>query len=346
MADAGHLIYFERWIDQRAYDMLEDERDVEIQRVGRDDPGDVLEAAFLSANWYQLSSTRSDIPEPFRVHDALIRRAPNLLVVSTHGAGFDTIDLEACTRAGVLAVNQTGGNREAVAEHAIGMMLMLSKRAVEADLHMRRERGWVRGDFTGHDLTGKALGIIGLGNVGRRLAEIARLAFSMRVLAVDPYVDDDTFREHGLERATLEDVLAQSDFVSVHCPRIPETEMMLGADQFALMKPTAYLVNTARGGILDEYALADALRAGQLAGAGIDVWDPEPPALDHPLLAMDNVIATPHTAGVTVEAREQMAVFAVEQWRTIWRGERPPRILNPEAWPAYLERRAAILGSP
>src|SRR5690606_41697465 len=140
------------------------------------------------------------------------------------------------------------------------------------------------------------------------------------------------------------ELLEQADFVSVHCPRTPETEWMLGAEQFARMKPGAYVLNTARGGILDEVALAEALREGRLAGAGIDVWDIEPPALDHPLLAFDNVIATPHIAGVTVEARQTMAAYAVEQWRTIWRGERPPRVLNPEAPPRYEERRAALLG--
>ena len=153
-----------------------------------------------------------------------------------------------------------------------------------------------------------------------------------------------TFAAHGAERATLPSLLAEADFVSVHCPRTPETEWMLGAEQFAQMKPTAYVINTARGGILDELALAEALRIGQVAGAGIDVWDIEPPALDHPLLAFDNVIATPHIAGVTVEARQAMAEYAVAQWRTIWRGETPPRVLNPEALPRYEERRAAILG--
>jgi len=344
MGHAGNLIYFERWINPRAEELLEGETAVEIRRVSRDDPGDVTEAAFLDAHWYQLSSTRGDIPEPFRVHARLLERSPNLLAVSTHGAGYDTIDLEACTNAGVIAVNQSGGNLEAVAQHAIGLMLMLSKRAVEADLHMRRERGWVRGDFTGHDVTAKTIGLIGLGKVGRRVADLARMAFGMRVLGHDPYVEDATFEAHGVERVTLPELLEQSDFVSVHCPRTPETEWMLGADEFARMQPTAYVINTARGGILDEYALAEALREKRLAGAGIDVWDIEPPELDHPLLALDNVIATPHIAGVTYEARVTMAEYAVAQWRQIWSGNRPPRILNPEAWPRYVERRAAILG--
>lgn len=344
MAHAGRLIYFERWIDPRAEELLEGEDAVEIRCVTREDPGDVIEAAFLDAHWYQLSSTRGELPEPFRVTDRLLNRSPNLLAVSTNGAGYDTLDLEACTKAGVLAVNQSGGNLEAVAQQAIALMLILSKKTIVADLHMRRERGWDRAQFTGHDVTGMTLGLIGLGNVGSRVADIARLAFGMRVLAHDPYVDDARFEARGVERRPLAELLAESDFVSIHCPRTPETEWMLGADEFALMKPTAYLMNTARGGILDEEALAAALREGRLAGAGIDVWDIEPPPLDHPLLALDNVVATPHIAGVTVEARQTMAAYAVDQWRTIWRGERPPRILNPEVWPRYVERRAAILG--
>src|SRR5690606_33109559 len=162
MSGIGRLVYFERWIDPTAEALLAEGASAEVQRIARDDPGDVVEAAFLDAHWYQLTSTRGEIPEAFRVDDRLLGRAPNLLAVSTHGAGFDTVDLEACTRAGVLAVNQSGGNLEAVAEHTLGLMLMLSKRAIEADRHMRRERGWVRGDFTGHDLTGKTLGLIGL----------------------------------------------------------------------------------------------------------------------------------------------------------------------------------------
>ena len=346
---AGRLIFFERWIDPRATELLATpppagQPIAELNRIARDDAPEVTEAALATANWYQLSSTRGDIPEPFRVDAALLQRAPNLLAVSTHGAGYDTLDLQACTAAGVIAVNQSGGNLEAVAQHTLGLMLMLSKRAIEADRRMHRDRDWYRSDFTGHDLTQKTVGLIGFGNVGGRVADLVRTAFDMRVLAHDPYVDDATLAQHGAQRATLDELLAQADIVSVHCPRTPETEAMLGAPQFARMQPTAYVINTARGGILDELALADALREHRIAGAGIDVWDIEPPALDHPLLAFDNVIATPHTAGVTVQARERMAEYAVEQWRTIWAGQHPPRLLNPEAYPRYLERRAAILG--
>lgn len=341
---AGHLILFERWIDPLADELMEDEQAVQVHRLARDADPQANEAAIATAHWYQLSSTRGDIPEPFRVDADFLQRAPNLLAVSTHGAGYDTLDLQACTDAGVLVVNQTGGNLEAVAEHTLGFMLMLSKRAIEADRRMHTDRDWYRSDFMGRDLTGQTVGLIGFGNVGRRVAQLVRQAFNMTVLVHDPYLDAATITSHGGTPATLEELLAQADFVSVHCPRTPETEAMLSTAQFQRMKPTAYLVNTARGGIVDEYALAEALQAGELAGAALDVWDIEPPELDHPLLALDTVIATPHTAGATVEAREQMARYAVDQWRTIWSGGRPPRLVNPEANAHYLERRAGILG--
>lgn len=344
MAGVGRLVYFERWIDPRALELLDGEPGIEMTRISREDASDSVGEALASAHWYQLTSTRGEIPAEYRAEAPLLARAPNLLAVSTHGAGYDTVDLDACTQAGVLVVNQSGGNHEAVAEHALASMLMLAKRIVEVDRRMHTDRNWHRNDFSGHDLTGKTVGLVGLGNVGRRVAALTRLGFGMRVLAHDPYVDDAAFAEAGAERVPLLELLEEADFVTVHCPRTAETELMLGAAEFARMRPTAFVINTARGGILDEHALAEAIREGRVAGAAIDVWDVEPPPLDHPLLALDQVIATPHTAGVTVEARETMAEYAVDQWRAIWRGERPPRLLNPEAWHLYVERRVAILG--
>jgi D-3-phosphoglycerate dehydrogenase len=270
---------------------------------------------------------------------------PQLLVVSTYGAGYDTVDLGACTRAGVAAVNQAGGNAEAVAEHMLAMMLCLAKRIVETDRHMRRKAGIRRAEFIGRSMHGKTLGIIGFGHVGSRTAALCRGLLEMRVLAYDPYVSAERMAERGTEKQTaLEPLLRQADVVSVSCALNEETQGMIGAAQYALMPRHALFITTARGGIHDETALADALREGRLAGAGLDVWDTEPPAPGHPLLQLDNVLASPHTAGVTHEARRNMGLISARQLLDTLDGKRPPRLLNPAVWPAFCERFERAFG--
>ena len=166
----------------------------------------------------------------------------------------------------------------------------------------------------------------------------------MRVLAYDPYLSDDAVRERGAERVDWETLFRSSDFISVHCPRSEETLGMIDAAAFALMKPTAYFVTTARGGIHNENELAAALAQGQLAGAGLDVWWEEPTPNTHPLLQFDNVIATPHHAGLTAEAMRNLGVWAAEQWIEIFKGKLPPRLINPEAWPLFQDRFVERLG--
>ncbi len=338
-------VFFVKYVAEQTFHTVVATRpDVVVDKLENDSPTAEADRVLAAAHAYQIGSARDEIDGIYHVNDALLARAPNLLMVSTNGAGYDTVDLEACNRAGVLAVNQAGGNKEAVAEHALGMMLILAKRIVEADRAMRREAGLDRNVYMGRDLLGKTVGIIGLGNVGTRLAELCRGLFKMRVLACDPLLDAATIAARGAEKVDLDTLLASADYVSVNCPRIPTTRNMLGAREFALMKPDAYFVTTARGGIHDEAALAQALAAKQIAGAGLDVWDPEPPALDHPLLAFDNVVASPHTAGVTYEARANIARIAAEQLLDMLDGKPPSRVLNPEVWPAYAARFEKIFG--
>jgi len=294
----------------------------------------ILEAVHV----YQISAARDEISAELYADRPLLSRAPNLLAVSTNGAGYDTVNLKACTEAGVLVVNQAGGNREAVAEHVLGMMLCLSKRIIQADRFMRRSPGIDREAFMGNDIYGKTIGIIGLGNVGGRLAALCRDLFAMRVLACDPYLVKAEVAARGAEKVELDHLLRHADFVSVNCPLTDETRGMIGSRHFAMMRQSAYFITTARGFIHDEAALAEALGKKQIAGAGLDVWGKEPPPPDHPLLEFDNVLVTPHTAGVTKEARTTMARIAAEQVLDILDGKRPPRILNPEAWPAYARR--------
>jgi D-3-phosphoglycerate dehydrogenase len=166
----------------------------------------------------------------------------------------------------------------------------------------------------------------------------------MQVIACDPYLDDATVAARGAVKVTLEELLRRADFVSINCPLDDGTRGMIGAKEFALMQPHAYFITTARGSIHDERALAEALRTKRIAGAGVDVWDKEPPPSEHPLLQFDNVIASPHTAGVTHEARANMGRIAAEQLIMTLDGKRPPRIVNPEVWPAYAERFARTFG--
>jgi D-3-phosphoglycerate dehydrogenase len=239
-------------------------------------------------------------------------------------------------------MNQAGGNANSVAEHAFGLMLALSRRIVECDRRLRHEQGFSREDVMGHELGGKVLGIVGIGHVGTRAAALAH-AFGMTVLAADPYLTEEEIGRRGATSVALQDLLARSDIVSLHCPRAKDTIGMIDARALQRMKRGALFITTARGGIHDEAALLEALQSGHVGGAGLDVWDQEPPPLDHPLLKLDSVIASFHTAGVTHEARRNMAAIAAEQIVGALKGGRPPRLINPEVWPAYAARFEAVL---
>jgi D-3-phosphoglycerate dehydrogenase len=209
---------------------------------------------------------------------------------------------------------------------------------------LRSDKRLSREHFKGWNARGRTIGLVGIGNTGRRVARICGLGLQMKVLAYDPYLTAEEIRERGATQVDLATLLAQSRFVSVHCPYNDATRNMIGARELAAMQPGSYLVTTARGGIVDEHALAAALKSGHLAGAGVDVWNEEPPPPSHPLLALDNVIATHHTAGITHDSRENMRNWNAEQVLGILRGERPPRLVNPDAWPRFAERFEKIVG--
>jgi D-3-phosphoglycerate dehydrogenase / 2-oxoglutarate reductase len=295
------------------------------------------------AHVYHISAAKDELPQPYFARAELLARCPNLLCVSAGGAGYDTVDVAACTAAGVAVVNQAGANAASVAEHTLGMMLGLSRRMIEGDRRLRREIVHAREDVMGHEIRGHTVGLVGMGHIGTRVAALAR-AFGMDVIATDPLLPVDEIERRGARPVSFEQLLAQSDFVSLHCPRDQSTLKMMNADTFSRMKQGAIFITTARGGIHDEAALVQALKSGHLAGAGIDVWDQEPPPLDHPLLAMDQVFATFHVAGVTHEARRTVATISAEQIVGLLAGERPPRLINPEVWPEFEQRRARILG--
>jgi D-3-phosphoglycerate dehydrogenase / 2-oxoglutarate reductase len=297
-----------------------------------------------AAHAYQISAAKDELPRPFWANAEFLARCPNLLCVSSSGAGYDTVDVAACTAAGVAVVNQAGGNAVSVAEHALGLLLAVSHRIVECDRRMRREHNFPREQVMGHEIRGRTLGIVGIGHTGMRVAALAR-AFGMEVIATDPFVDADEVVRRGARPVAFQQLLAEADVVSLHCPRDASTLRLMDAAAFARMKPGSIFLTTARGGIHDEAALADALRAGHLGGAGLDVWDPEPPPLDHPLLHLPNVVVTFHTAGVTHEARRTVAAWGAEQLAGIARGERPPRLVNPQVWDHFVARRRELLGA-
>jgi len=336
-APQWRVVRFDFWIDKAFDERLGREPAIALD-VAQAQDGDERAWRLLSqAHVYQISPAKDELPAQFRATAGLLERCPQLLCVSSTGAGFDTVDVEACTRAGVAVVNQAGANAASVAEMAVGLMLAVSRRIVECDRLLRSERGYSREALMGRDLGGKTLGLVGIGHAGSRTAALAR-AFGMQVLAFDPYVAPEDVRARGAEPVPLPELLAQSDIVSLHCPRNAETLGMFDAARFAAMKPGALFVSTARGGIHDEQALAEALRSGHLSGAGLDVWEPEPPPLDHPLLDLPNVVATFHTAGVTHEARRNVASQAADQVAALLSGARPPRLVNPEVWPQVEER--------
>jgi len=325
-------------------DILGRRGDVTLERLEHDSPGEVTTPILSAAHVYQTSATRDELARHFHAGADLLRGTPNLLIVSSNGAGYDTIDVEACTDRGILVVNQAGGNAESVAEHVVGMMLCLAKRVGESDRALRAGAFTRRADFIGREVFGKAIGIIGLGNVGRRVSELCGNLFRMQVRAFDPYVDAAEMRARGVTKMELDELLADADFVSVNCPLTGETRGMIGAREYALMRPHAYFITTARGFIHDEDALAEALRDRRIAGAGLDVWAKEPPPADHPLMGFDNVIVTAHTAGVTHEARTNMGRIAAEQVLDALDGKPVTRIVNPAAWPAYAGRFERIFG--
>lgn len=341
---ALQLVRLDTPLDAHTFDALIAAAPGVAQRVfalGQDEPQ--AWAAFAEAHVYHIASARDDLPSHWLAGPSLLQKCPQLLAVSTYGAGYDTVDVAACTAAGVCVMNQAGSNAAAVAEHTLGLMLGLSKRIAESDRRLRRGERFTRAQAMGRDLEGAVLGLVGIGHAGTRVALLGR-ALGMRVLACDPLLAPQEIERRGAEPVSLELLLARSDVVSLHCPLLDETRGMVGRAQFAAMKPGALFISTARGGIHDEQALCEALVQGHLAGAGLDVWSLEPPALDHPLLKLDTVIATQHTAGVTHGARLKMAAMAAEQIIALARGQRPARLVNPEVWPLFARRCERVLG--
>jgi D-3-phosphoglycerate dehydrogenase len=254
-----------------------------------------------------------------RLDADLIAAGKHLAVIGRAGVGVDNIDVDAATRQGVMVMNTPHANAIATAEQAMALMLAATRHTAQAHGSMAAGE-WERSRYTGIEMAGRTLGIIGLGRIGREVARRAR-AFAMEVIAYDPYVTEQAARDHSVVLVELDDLFARSDFVSLHCALTPQTERMIDAAAIELMKPTATIINAARGGLIDEVALAEALRSGRLRAAGIDVYSEEPPPPDHPLVGLPNVVHTPHLGASTQEAQRDVAQQVAEQVLDALRGE-------------------------
>ena len=269
-----------------------------------------------------------------RVDDELLDAAgPELRIVANYAVGFDNIDVEACTRRGVMATNTPEVLTETTADTAWALMMAAARRVAEGDRFLRSRTPWIWGPemMLGRDIHGKVLGIVGFGRIGQAVARRGK-GFGMAVRYHDPFrPSSEVERDLGAEYRELDELLAESDFVSIHVALTPETRHLFDRERLRRMKPTAVLVNTSRGPVIDEAALVEALREGDLFAAGLDVFENEPEV--HPgLLELDSAVIIPHLGSATVETRDAMAFLAVENVEAALAGRRPPTLLNPETW--------------
>jgi D-3-phosphoglycerate dehydrogenase len=292
------------------------------------------------ATWDDLPGIDAAIIGGHRVDAAFIDHAgPNLKLVVRHGIGYDDVDVPAATERDVLVANTPDGPTESTAEHAVGLMLALAKRIVKAHTGMRSNLLAPRIELRGTELLEKVLGVVGCGRIGSRVTEIIALGMKMRVIVYDPYLEESPVLPTGVEMVeSLDELLAESDFVTLHPPLTPDTKHLIGERELRLMKSDAYLINTSRGPVIDEAALIRVLEDGHLAGVGLDVFDPEPPAPDNPLLHMDHVVVTPHIASGTWQGIRRMSQGVADQILQVIAGERPTHCLNPSVWPGRVKQ--------
>lgn len=321
--------------------------------VSRKIPGDFIERLKIDGNEVVVSEfnrplTQEELLNMARGVDFLLSLltdrvdgdvmdaiGPQLKMVSNYAVGFDNVDIKAATDRGIVVTNTPSDEvNESVAEHTWALILALARRIVEADEATRRGgyHGWEPDIFLGHNVMGKTLGIVGLGRIGSMVARRAQ-GYKMTLLYNKREPDRASEAELGVKFVSLDELYAQSDFVSLHVPLTDETRHMINKDAFAKMKKGAFLVNTARGPVVDERDLVDALRGGQLGGAGLDVFDNEP-NISPELYNAPNVITTPHIASATWEARNKMGEQAVGQILAVISGQKPDNLVNPEVWSA------------
>lgn len=320
-------VYVARRLPEAALELLRAQADITIW--GTDEvppPRDVLVKEAAASDG--LLSLLTD-----RIDGALLDAAPRVRVVSNCAVGFDNVDVPAATARGVVITNTPGVLTETVADFTMTLLLATARRVVEADRYTRagQWKSWMPMLLLGQDIHEATLGLVGLGRIGAAVAQRA-LGFRMKILYYDVVRREDLERDLGLEFTSLEDLLRRADFVSVHTPLTERTRHFIGGPQLRLMKKTAILINTARGPIVDQDALYQALASGGIAAAGLDVFEAEPIPAGHPLLSLDNIVAVPHIASASVNTRTKMALMAAENLLAALAGRRPPNFVNPEVW--------------
>jgi D-3-phosphoglycerate dehydrogenase len=300
---------------------------VELRTASSPDPATVIREA---------TGARAIIGRsPARIGAEVLDALSDLFVVSATGSGADWVDIQACRDRGIPVLHNPGVAPTPVTEYVLCTMVALYKRLREADAFLRSGGDWEPKDrFRGREVSGKVLGLVGFGAIGADVARRARAAFDMTVVAYDPAVPGDIFTALGVERADrIDEVFERADIISLHIPLLPETRGLVDATLLARCRPDAVLINASRGGVVDETALVEALRSGRLSAAATDVFDPEPPRPDNPLFELPNVLVTPHIAGLTVDATIKLSTAVATNVLAALRGERPPHIVNPDAWP-------------
>ena len=275
----------------------------------------------------KLKGAEGILLRPGYITASLLALLPDLRVVAVHGAGVDQVDVAACTERGVLVTNAPGANANAVAELTLGLMLSAARRIPQAASRVGAERIWGEARHTGVELRGKTLGLIGIGQVGSRLTEMA-LAMGMRILAHDPGLKSEEIKARGARPARFDTLLGQADFISLHAPLTPNTHHLIDARAISKMKKGVFLINAARGPLVDEAALARALGSGHIGGAALDVLEGEPPDPKSAIFDAPNLILTPHMAGSTHECLEAIASWAGEDIARVMSGKKPRYPVN------------------
>ena len=264
-----------------------------------------------------------------QVNEDLIDLAPKVKVIAKLGVGLDTVDIDAASRHGAIVFHTPGANNQAVADHTFALILSLARKIPYCDQSLREKR-WEHTKIMGVEIWQKTIGIIGLGAIGRCVALRAK-GFQMKVVAYDPYWPAEFAAQEGIEQMPLDELLKVADIVTIHAPLTPENKGLINARAFKLMKSTAFLINVARGAIVAESDLYQALKNGEIGGAGLDVFEPEPPT-ESALLELDNVVLSPHTAAFTHEALDNMSMGIVDQLIDYYQGKRPAHLVNPEVF--------------
>ena len=267
-----------------------------------------------------------------KMSEALLAGADRLMTISRTGAGFDNVDIPAATRKGIIVSSSLGSNTTTVAEHVLALILALSKRLSALDRELRKGNFRIRYAYLPGDLRDKTLGVVGFGRIGREVARACHAAFGMKVVAHDEYLPEEARKTcpAWVEFTGLEELCRRADVITIHVPMTAETRGLINRRLLSVMRPGSFIINTSRGGVIHETELAEALRSGTIAGAGLDVFDEEPPRPDNPLLGLDNVILTPHAAALTRECVVRMAVLGAERVVDLFQGFLPDNVANPE----------------